>query len=149
MLVFINVCRELKLSKPSLTSPPLGIRAIQEAGARAIKPGLEWQESRAGVKEEFSGCALRRDRKIDTLHAIGDSNGYISRCATLRPMPSCFDLLKPLLWSRPSCAPASRATLCRNPGSRCMRIQPDHGVAMSCVGERNQTNKQESTSTSS
>src|ERR1700719_2168279 len=59
------------------------------------------------------------------------------------------DLPKALRWSRSSCATVSRAALCRNPDSRCMRIQFDHGAAMSCVDERNQTSKQESISTSS
>jgi hypothetical protein len=45
MLVFVNLCRELKLSKVSLTSAsPHRIESIQEAGARAVKPGPEWQE---------------------------------------------------------------------------------------------------------
>jgi hypothetical protein len=64
-------------------------------------------------------------------------------------VPPSVDLPKALLWSRSSCAPVSRAALCRNPGSRCMRIQFDHGAAMWCVDERNQTSKQESISTSS
>jgi len=35
MLVFINLCRELKLSKVSLTfASPLRIESIQQAGAR-------------------------------------------------------------------------------------------------------------------
>jgi len=64
-------------------------------------------------------------------------------------LPPSVDLPQALLWSRSSCAPASRAAPCRNPGSRCTRIQFDHGAAMSCVDERNQTSKQESISTSS
>src|SRR6266851_6684399 len=63
--------------------------------------------------------------------------------------PPSVDLPKALLWSRSSCAPGSRVALCRNPGSRCMRIQLGHGAAMSCVDERNQTSKPESISTSS
>jgi hypothetical protein len=57
MLVLINVCRELKLSNPSLTSAFPRDWSLQEAGARAKKPGLEWQQVRAGGKEEFSGRA--------------------------------------------------------------------------------------------
>src|ERR1700675_893334 len=64
-------------------------------------------------------------------------------------LPPGVDLPKALLGPRSSFAPVSRAALCRNPGSRCMRIQLDHGAAMSCVDERNQTSKQESISTSS
>jgi hypothetical protein len=53
MLIFINLCRELKLSKVSLTyASRLRIESIQKAGAQAVEPGPAWQESRAGVKEE-------------------------------------------------------------------------------------------------
>jgi hypothetical protein len=53
MLAFINLCRELKLSKVSLTSAsPLRTESILQAGARAMKPGPVWQESEVGVKEE-------------------------------------------------------------------------------------------------
>jgi hypothetical protein len=49
MPVFINLCRVLKLSKVSLTSAsPLRIESVQRAGARAVKPGPEGQESRRG-----------------------------------------------------------------------------------------------------
>jgi|SRR5580692_12819402 hypothetical protein len=48
--VFQTCCGELKLSKASLTSASPTGWSIQEAGARAIKPGPEWQESRAGCK---------------------------------------------------------------------------------------------------
>ncbi len=52
MLVFINLCRELKLSKVSQTSAsPLRIESIQQAGARAMKPGPAWQEHRLGQEE--------------------------------------------------------------------------------------------------
>jgi len=45
MVVFINLCRELKLSKVSLTSASRPqIKSIQQAGARAVKPGPEWRE---------------------------------------------------------------------------------------------------------
>jgi hypothetical protein len=71
MLVFVNVCRELKLSKPSLTSASPRNGSIQEAGAQAIMPGLEWRESRAGAKEEFSGCVLRRDRRLTRCKGYG------------------------------------------------------------------------------
>ena len=67
---------------------------------------------------------------------------------SLKLLPN-VDLPKALLWSRSSCAPVSRAALCRSPGSRCMRIHCDHGAAMWCADERNQTSKQESISTSS
>src|SRR6202008_1548595 len=60
-----------------------------------------------------------------------------------------FDLPIAPLQSQSSCAAASRGALCRNPGSRRKRVRLDHGAAMSCVGERNQTSKQESISTSS
>src|SRR5205807_10644281 len=64
-------------------------------------------------------------------------------------MSQGFDLPIAPLQSQSSCAAESRGALCRNPGSRRMRVQLDHGAAKSCADERNQTNKQEAISTSS
>src|ERR1700757_4151909 len=73
----------------------------------------------------------------------------LGRRDTFGAMSLGFDLLIAHLQSQSSCAAASRGALCHNPGSKRKQVQLDHGAAMSCAGERNQTNKQEAISTSS
>jgi len=59
MLVFQTGCRELKLSKASLTSAsPIGIGSIQEAGA----PGNKARAGRAGVLGGRNGRVASRQQ---------------------------------------------------------------------------------------
>src|ERR1700758_5460670 len=84
-----------------------------------------------------------------TFLAVRPCLNDLGRRDTVRAMSPGFDLPIALLRSRSSCATASKGALCRNPGSKRKRVQLDHGAAMSCAGERNQTNEQEAISTSS
>src|SRR6202007_2614467 len=73
----------------------------------------------------------------------------LGRRDTFGAMSLGFDLPIAPLQSQSSCAAASRGALGRILGSKRKQVQLDHGAAMSCVDERNQTSKQESISTSS
>lgn len=92
---------------------------------------------------------VQKPTRTNPFFAVRPCFNDLGRPDTFRTMSPDFDLPIAPLQSQSSCAAASRGALCRNPGSRRKRVQLDHGAAMSCVDERNQTSKQESISTSS
>jgi len=108
MLVFINLCRELKLSKVSLTSAsPLRIESIQQAGARQQSPGWNGRRHGAGVKEESQVAG-----KFLALLSVGESRH--------RDLTSC---------DTPSGELAQKQLLghaCANPFSRANRKISEH-----------------------
>ncbi len=77
MLVVINSCRELKLSKVCLTPRvPAQDSVHTKAGARAMKPGPAWQESQVGVTEESQVAG-----RFLVLFSVGESrNRSLTSC---------------------------------------------------------------------
>src|SRR5439155_21589584 len=71
----------------------------------------------------------------------------LGRRDTFRAMSQGFDLPIAPLQSQSTCAAERRGSLCRNPGSRRMRVKLDHGAAMANAEQRNQTTKHEAIST--
>jgi hypothetical protein len=96
MLVFINFCRKLKLSKAPLTSASPWIGPIEEAGAGAIKPGPEWQDSGVGVKEESQVAG-----RFLGLLSVGESrNSVLSQSKGWAELPHAWASIGQTLHSR-------------------------------------------------
>src|SRR4029077_1676823 len=142
--------RERKTGGPPASNRLTNIVPVIPRFGSLFTPAMVARRASARCPARKAKCSLgERHFEFKSLTTVPSVRMITLLCPARQfhsPKPPSVDLPKALLWSRSSCAPVSRAALCRNPGSRCMRIQFDHGAAMSCVDERKQTTKQESIS---